>query len=136
MSEPRVPLVQERVRIDKRLVDKAVVEIRATTKEHLRAISETLKQEQVEVLRVPMDVLVETAPEVREENGTIIVPVVEERLVITKQLVLVEELHVKRTSIDKVTDIPVSLRSTEVTVSRRPSGSEHQSTPSESGEET
>ena len=47
------------------------------------------------VERVPVDRPVEAMPVVREEDGVLIVPVVEERLVVTKQLVLKEELQIR-----------------------------------------
>ena len=45
---------------------------------------------------MPVNRVVETAPEVRRSGDTIIIPVVEEQLITTRQLVLKEEVHVIR----------------------------------------
>jgi hypothetical protein len=55
----------------------------------------------VEVERIPRSVIVETMPAMREEDGALIVPVVEERLVVTTELVLKEEIKITNTSLGK-----------------------------------
>ena len=56
----------------------------------------TCSEETVEVTRVPIDKVVETAPEIRTDGDVTIVPVLEEVLVVEKRLVLKEELHIRR----------------------------------------
>ena len=58
-------------------------------------------------------------PGVRQEGDVVVIPVVEERAVLVKRLVLVEELHVHRHVVEEIVDTPVSLRSTEISVERR-----------------
>ena len=48
------------------------------------------------VERVPVDQFVDEAPQVRTEGDVTIIPVLEERYVLEKRLVLVEELHIRR----------------------------------------
>jgi hypothetical protein len=55
-----------------------------------------LLHEDVEVRSVPVNRFVNEAPAIRTMGDTVIVPVVEEELVITKRLVLKEELHLKK----------------------------------------
>lgn len=45
-----------------------------------------------------------------------IIPIVEERAVLVKHLVLVEELHVQRKVLQEPVQVPVTLRATEVFV--------------------
>ena len=59
-------------------------------------LDEPLAVEQWKVERVAKHEVVEEAPPTRREGETTIYPVVEERLVLTKELVLVEEIHVTR----------------------------------------
>jgi len=80
-------------------------------------------------------VTVDALPDVRQEGDVIIIPVVEERLVVSKRLVLTEELHVHRRKVDEHASIPVTLRSTEIAVQRESSsGDEHVKHPSKDGE--
>lgn len=52
--------------------------------------------DRVEVERVPVNEEVETAPEVQREGDTLIVPVIEEVLVVTKRYRVVEEVRVRK----------------------------------------
>jgi stress response protein YsnF len=62
------------------------------------------------VTRVPIDREVDRAPDVRTVDGVLIVPVLEERLVIEKRLVLAEELHIRRDVVREQVETPVTLR--------------------------
>ncbi|AIE84109.1 DUF2382 domain-containing protein [Fimbriimonas ginsengisoli] len=53
--------------------------------------------EDVEIERVPMDEILDTAPEVRQEGDVTIIPVVEEFLVVQRKLRLKEEIRVTKT---------------------------------------
>ena len=55
-----------------------------------------------------------------EQARVLIVPVVEERLVVQKRLVLVEELHVRRRAVERAHQERVVLRSEEAVVERDP----------------
>jgi stress response protein YsnF len=69
----------------------------------VRRVSAPLVREDVEVRRVAVNRVVEEAPKVRRRGDTVIVPVVEEELVVTKRLVLKEEIHlVKRRTKERV----------------------------------
>jgi stress response protein YsnF len=57
-------------------------------------------------------------PEVRTENGVTILPIIEERLVVEKQLFLKEELHIRRDVKTETVEVPVTLRSERAIVER------------------
>ena len=59
---------------------------------------------------------------VREENGTTIISIVEEVLVVEKRLMLREEIHIRKQRIETHQPQRVTLRSEEVRVERIPSG--------------
>ena len=114
-SEPEsdtnaVRLVEETLRLDKRevLTGKVRISTKVDTVEEIARAS--LREERVEITRVPIDRVVETAPGVREENGVTIVPVLEEVLFVEKRLVLVEELHITRQVAVESVEVPVQLR--------------------------
>ena len=95
----RIPIVEEEVRIDKRLVETGRVQVRTFVEEKQVHVTDALRREVVDVERVAIGREVAVAPTVREEGEFLIVPVVEERLVIEKRLFLVEELRLRRTTL-------------------------------------
>lgn len=98
-GETRIPLVEETVAIEKRAVTTGRVQVRTFVDEEQVRVAEALNREIVDVERVPIGRQVEVAPTVREEGEFLIVPVIEERLVIEKRLFLVEELRLRRTTV-------------------------------------
>jgi stress response protein YsnF len=107
----RLELVEERVEIGKREVERGRVVVRTRVEEREELAEAALRQEDVIVERVPRGVPVETAPLMREEDGVLIVPVLEEQLVIQTRLVLKEELRITKRSRTEVVREPVRLRS-------------------------
>ncbi|WP_244445315.1 DUF2382 domain-containing protein [Microvirga sp. BSC39] len=77
-----------------------------------------VQRETAEVTRVPVDRVVEAAPEVRTEGDVTIVPVVEEVLVVDKRLVLKEELLIRRRVETETREVPVTLRKQRAIVER------------------
>ena len=77
----RVPLAEERLRVDRTAVERVGARVRLRTDTTEVPVSETLRTERVSVERVPVDRVVLDAPRVREEDGVTVVPVVEEVLV-------------------------------------------------------
>lgn len=115
-QDRRIPVVEERARIEKRVVERKVVRIRSTTKESEQIFREILRCEEVDVRHVPVNREIEAVPHVRDDGEVIVIPIVEERAVLVKQLILVEELHVQRKVVQRNVEVPVRLRSTEVFV--------------------
>ena len=72
----------------------------------------------VVVERVAMNCEVDTPPGIRSEGDVLIIPVIEQRLVVEKRWVVTEELHVRRREHVEAVEIPVELRSTHVSVER------------------
>lgn len=115
-----VPLLQEEVHIGKREVSAGKVRIRTATETFEEIARETLQGETVEVTRVPVDRIVNEAPETRTEGGVTIVPVLEEVLFVEKRLVLKEELHIRRQATTETVEVPVTLRRQRAIVERAP----------------
>lgn len=115
-----VPLLQEEVHIGKREVSAGKVRIRTATETFEEIARETLQGETVEVTRVPVDRIVDEAPETRTEGGVTIVPVLEEVLFVEKRLVLKEELHIRRQATTETVEVPVTLRRQRAIVERVP----------------
>jgi uncharacterized protein (TIGR02271 family) len=119
-QDESIPIAEEELRVEKRQTVTGRVRVRTevdTVEELARA---SLDTETVEVQRVPIDRMVDTAPTVRTEGDVTIVPVVEEVVVVEKRLVLKEELHIRRRRTTKDVEIPVTLRKQRAVVERLP----------------
>jgi uncharacterized protein (TIGR02271 family) len=110
--------MEETARLEKKDVLTGRVRVRTLVDVEERTLEETLDTEIVDVSRVPFDTPVDRAPEVRTEGDVIIVPVVEEVLVVEKRLVLKEELHIKRRVVQEAVSVPVSVRKQHAVVDR------------------
>lgn len=91
-----IPLVEEQISTSKERFETGTVRVRTFTTETMARVSEELRQEEVDIRHVAVDRPIESVPDIREEDGTLIVPVVEEILVVEKRLVLKEEIHIRR----------------------------------------
>ena len=121
MDEPEtevIPLVQEDIVISKREVETGRVRVRTEVQWHTAHARADLFRNHVEVERVPVGREIDTVPPVREDGDTVIIPVVEEILVVEKRLVLKEEIRLKRTRTVEEIDEPVRLRAMEAVVER------------------
>jgi uncharacterized protein (TIGR02271 family) len=113
-----IPLMEERLSIEKRKVETGRVRVRVTIEERDETVTEELLRDELQIERVPKNVRLTEQPRVRLEGSTTIVPVVEEVVVIEKVLMLVEEIHISRRAVAEVTEIPVRLRAERATVER------------------
>ena len=113
-----IPLLEERLSLTKRKVESGRVRVRVNVEERQETVTDEIVRDELQVQRVPRNVRVSEEPHVRLEGNTTIVPVVEERLVVEKVLVLVEEIHISRTSTTETKQIPVSLRTERASVER------------------
>src|SRR5919206_1843470 len=114
----RLELVEERLKVGKREVERGRVVVRTRVDTRKEIAEAELRQEEVSVERVPVGRPVEAPPPVREEDGVLIVPVLEEQLVVTTQLVLKEEIRITKKSRTETVREPVTLRSERAEVER------------------
>ena len=113
-----IPLVEERLSIEKRQVEAGRLRVRISVAEREERVPVELNHDEVEVERVPRNVPLSELPGVRLEGNTTIIPVVEEVVVVEKRLMLVEEIHVRRKSTLRTEEVPVTLRSEEAAIER------------------
>ncbi|WP_262269816.1 MULTISPECIES: YsnF/AvaK domain-containing protein [Microvirga] len=118
VSEEAIPIVEETVSVGKRQVVTGRVQVKTITDTVEELAHADMRREVVEVTRVPIDRMVESAPEIRTEGDVTIVPVLEEVLVVEKRLVLKEELHIRRSAETETVEVPVSLRKQRAVVER------------------
>ena len=116
----RLPVVEERLRVDKRVVEAGTVAVHVTPREREEVVDVPLVEERVEVERVPVNRFVDAAPAVRQEGDVTVIPVLEEVLVVEKRLMLKEEVRLTRWRVTTNDRQRVVLRSEEVEVLRSP----------------
>jgi uncharacterized protein (TIGR02271 family) len=113
-----MPLVKEELRVEKQSVATGKVRVRTVVDEFEEIARAELAEERVEVTRVPVGREVAAAPGVRTEGDVLIVPVLEEVLVVETRLVLKEELHIRRHVSKENFEVPVTLRKQRALVER------------------
>jgi uncharacterized protein (TIGR02271 family) len=117
-----IPVIEEELKLGRETVETGRVRVRTEPQQRTERISEPLLKTEALIERVPRDEEVETVPPVRQEGDTIVVPVVEERLV--KKLFLVEEVRLSRRASTEQIDREIKLRSQRVVVEREESSGE------------
>ena len=117
-DEVVLSLVEERLSLSKRRFVAGSVRVATRTEVREDVAEVEHERTRVEVTRVPVDRVVDIAPEARAEGDTTIIPIMEERLVVVKQLVLKEELHIRHVVDRELVREPVTLRRQHATVER------------------
>jgi uncharacterized protein (TIGR02271 family) len=123
-----IPVHQEELHIGTRAVDTGRgVRISKTVTEHPCEVDQVLHHDEVSVRHVPIDRIVAAgeAPETRHEGDTLIIPVVEEVLVVERRLRIKEELHITTTRREEHHAETVMLKSEQVHVERFDKASEN-----------
>lgn len=90
-AEVVVPLYTEEASVSKRQIETGRVRVSTATKQHEQLIEEVLASGKAQIERRSVERQIDSIPAVREDGDTIIVPVVEEVLVIERRLMLVFE---------------------------------------------
>jgi uncharacterized protein (TIGR02271 family) len=103
-------LLEEQLRVVKQRIDRGRVRIRIVTETETTIADAELQSESFDVERVPIGRHISDVPEIIDDGDTVIVPVIEEILVVEKRLVLKEELHIRRVRSTKRIEQPVTLR--------------------------
>ena len=112
-----VPVVEERLRVGKRTVQNRV-QLQKHVTERTETADVPLFQERVEIERVTHNRPVDEVSPARYEGDTMIVPLYEEVLVVSKQLRLVEEVRITTERSEHHDPQAVTLRREEVEVKR------------------
>ena len=119
-----LPLVEEALRVGKRRVETGRVRISVNTEVEEQIVRETLRSERAEIERVTVGRELadgETAPAMRQEpDGTIVVPVLEEVLVVERRLVLREEIRMRLVAVDEAVEQPMTVRRQRASIERVP----------------
>jgi len=113
-----IPLAREDVNVSKvvtkgntyRLSKKVDIE---TKTEQVELLSENVRFKEIE-----KNEYIDDYPDTRTEGNILIIPVVKEIEIVTKQLVLVKEVHVEKTVINAIHDVEYDIKSEHLEISK------------------
>ncbi|GGC38090.1 hypothetical protein GCM10011504_15570 [Siccirubricoccus deserti] len=125
-AETVIPLIEERLTIERARRPTGRVRVAVTTTAEQRLVEETLRRREVEITRVPIGRTVAEPPPVREEAGSLVIPVVEEVLVVERRLVLREELRLRLPVTERRETATVTLRRQDVRIDHLPPAAQQQ----------
>lgn len=119
VEEKVLPLVEESLVTHRRTVETGTVRVRTVVQQRDEVARAELYSQAVSVEHVPINREIDEVPLPWEDGDVLVIPVVEEILVVEKRLILKEEVRVRRRrEVDHV-EQPISLRSMEALVERR-----------------
>lgn len=111
-----VPVIEEQLDVSKVKVETGAVRVRKIVHEENRTVDMPLTHEEVSITRVPVNRVVEDKFHSRQEGDTLVIPVFKE--VITRHLVLLEEVRITTRRHVEQGAQQVSLRREEAVVER------------------
>jgi len=123
-SQVVIPLLAEELSVAKRRIVTGRVEVATICREREEQVDELLTREQVEIEGIPGGKPVARPPGIREEGDTLIIPVLEEILVVERRLFLKEEVRVRRVRGAQRHQERVNVRRQDVVVTRYPTANE------------
>ena len=117
-EEVVVPVIQEELQIQKQPVETGRVRVTKRVHERDELVDVPIVREEVEIERIPSGRLLDGPVSMRQDGDTLIIPVVEEVLVVEKRLRLKEELHVRKRQRESQVPQRVRLRQEEAVIER------------------
>jgi uncharacterized protein (TIGR02271 family) len=115
-----LPVVEEQVQVQRRRVKTGTVRLNKRVHEREEVVDEPEYIEEVDVERVPVNQQIEAPLRPRYEGDTLVIPVMEEVLVVERRLMLKEEIRVTKRRQTVHNPQKIILRSEEILVERIP----------------
>ena len=112
-ESPKLKVIEEVAEVGVVQTITGRVTARTVTETENIILGQNLNQTEVDIVRKPIGSVIKDGdpmPAIRTEGDVTIIPVFEEKAVVTTQLVLTEELHITRRTTTRQIEIPVALR--------------------------
>ena len=119
-DEAVLRLLVEELSVDKQRVETGRLRVRRVTQERTEEVGYDVEYIEAQFERVPVGRIVDERPVMRETEDTIVIPVVEEVVVVERRRVLKEEIHVRKTRRVERKSEQVTLRTQQAEVLRLP----------------
>ena len=106
-------LAEETLTVEKQWVQAGEVRLRKEVESRTETLPVELLHEEIQVERAPVNLMLDEgeAPQQRQEGDTLIIPVIEERLVVTKRYYVREEVRVTKRKVSERHEISEEVRS-------------------------
>jgi hypothetical protein len=118
-QEMVIPVVQEELTVIKEKIERAKVLINKRIETRDEVVSTPTTTEEVVVEHIPIERIIEDqVPEIREEDGVLIIPIIEEITVVEKRLFLKEEVRISKRHKTSDSSQTVTLRKEIVDIAR------------------
>ncbi len=117
-EETMVPVIAEELIVTKRQVPTGGIRVHKIVREHEEVVAMPLLKDHVDIRRVVINRDVDGPIPIRHEGETMIVPVVEEVIVVEKRMRLKEELHITRRTTEEHSEQTVTLQREEAVIER------------------
>ncbi len=111
-----IPVIREEVRVTRREVERGGVRVHKRVEEREEVVEQPTYREEVTVERVTLGQPIEQEIGSRQEGDTLIIPVLEEMLVVEKRLVLKEEIRITKRRVDETEQARIVLRQEHVEI--------------------
>jgi uncharacterized protein (TIGR02271 family) len=117
-EEVTIPVLRDEVVIQTRQVQSGGVRVHKLVNERTETVEQPTMRDQVAVERVSIGRVVDAQalPHARQEGDTLIIPILEEMLVVEKRIVLKEEVRITKRRTEEVEQVQVVLREEEVQI--------------------
>ena len=114
-----IPVIEEQVIIDKKIIDKAKIIVSKSVSENEESVTVPVEHDEVRVERIPINKYIQEMPQaLRYEGDTMVIPVLQEVVVTEKRLLLVEEVRITKMKVQTEETKHVTLRKEDVNVTR------------------
>jgi uncharacterized protein (TIGR02271 family) len=115
-----MPVIKEQLKVGRTSVETGRVRVTKVVREQQEVVDEPSLAEEVVVERVPVNRVVDVAPQPRQEGDTLVFPVLEEVIVVERRLMLKEEVRITKKISETRRPQTVTLRSEDVKIERTP----------------
>src|SRR4051794_37641468 len=105
-----VELVEEQATVRRPEVERGGVRVTIRVEELTQALETSLTEETITVEREPADEVVDVAPEPIDDGTTLVIPVIEEFVVLQKKFRIRERLRITRLKQVRTLQIPTTLK--------------------------
>lgn len=113
-----IPIIEETLVIQKRRVETGGVRVTKVVHEREEEVKVPHVREEITVERMTLNRMVDAPVSARQEGDTLIIPLLEEVVVMEKRLMVKEELRITKRRIEEHTSQQVMLRREEAIVER------------------
>ena len=105
-----IPVAEERLEVSKRPVEIGEVLVHKSVEEYEDTTNLDLTRDDVEIERVTVNKPIEKPVQTRQDGDWLVIPVMQEVLVVQKQLMLTEEIRIRKRQITEAREVRETLR--------------------------